>query len=110
MDPIEQNQSPLQQPLSTNPSAAVPEKKHFSSLWILLPLIILAVALFLFIGETNIIREGDEMMMPNTEDLSLMGDEPVPGAGETDEATAEESAAIRADLEASDTDGVSEGI
>lgn len=112
MDPIEQNQSPLQQPFSATPpvSGVVLEKKHFSALWILLPLIILAVALFLFIGETDTMREGDDMMMQNTEDLSMMGDGPVPGAGETDEATAEESAAIRADLEASDTDGVSEGI
>ncbi len=112
MDPIEQNQSTYQQPLPTNPPApaAVLEKKHFPYLWVLLPLVVLAAALFLFIGETDTMREGDEMMMQNTEDMYMMGDEPVPGAGESDEATAQESAAIRTDLEASDTDGVSEGI
>lgn len=107
MDPIEQNNQPTtQQPTSAMPTA-VPMKKHISTLWVLLPLIILAIGLFLFVGATKPAPTADDTTL--AEDY-MMDDQAVMGAGEMPSATVQESAAIRADLEASSTDGVSDGI
>lgn len=99
MDPIEQNN------YATPATAQAPAKPHHAMLWILLPLVVVAALLFLLVGSTD---KADESMI--TDDSYIMSDEAIEGAGEDPDATAEESAAIRADLEASDTDGVSEGI
>ena len=99
MDSIEQNNNTIPA------TAQIPIKHHSKMLWILLPLVVLAALLFFLVGATD---KTDEAMV--MDDSYIMSDEAMPGAGEDPDATAEESAAIRADLEASDTDGVSEGI
>lgn len=108
MDPIEQNSQPTyQQPMTPTSAPTAVLKKHFSTLWILLPLIILAGALFLFVGATKPVSTNDDTAIP-LDDTSMINDQAA--AGETPGATVQESAAIRADLEANNTDGVSDGI
>ncbi len=94
------------QPITSNTSAqtaTVVEKKHLSTLWVLLGLILIALVLAYIVSVTSATVD-NTVPAPYTESTS------VPQAGENPDATAEESAAIRSDLEMNTFDGTSQGI